>query len=321
MNILITSCGTRNKIVQFFKEALGSSGKVIATDCSPLAPALYEADTFYIVPEIDDPEYLNKIIDICQKEQINGILSLIDPELSLLAKNKNRLKEMNICLIGSEYEQCEICLDKYKMYKWLKNHHYKTPKTYNNIDDFKNDLEENKISFPVFIKPVKGSASISIQKVENLKDLEALMENEPNLIIQEFMDCVELGADVYVDLISKKVTSIFTKVKNKMRAGETDKATSYKDEKLFKLLEKFVEEFKFLGPIDIDVFYKNNEYYISEVNPRFGGGYPFAYLSGIDHMSKIIDNLNNIETIKNIGRYKSDLQFAKYSEIKAIPKK
>lgn len=28
------------------------------------------------------------------------------------------------------------------------------------------------------------------------------------------------------------------------------------------------------GQIDIDIFDINGEYYISEVNPRFGGGYP-----------------------------------------------
>ena len=51
--ILILSCGTRNKLVRFFKEAFHSlpgGGRVIVTDCSPWAPALYEADAFYLVP-------------------------------------------------------------------------------------------------------------------------------------------------------------------------------------------------------------------------------------------------------------------------------
>ena len=43
MNILILSAGTRNKVVQYFKENVGAEGKVIATDCSNLAPAVYEA--------------------------------------------------------------------------------------------------------------------------------------------------------------------------------------------------------------------------------------------------------------------------------------
>ena len=86
MNILVLSAGTRNKIVQYFKRAVGDEGKVIATDCSNLAPAAYDADKFYLVPRITAPGYLDLILDICKKEKIDGVFSLIDAEVSLVAK-------------------------------------------------------------------------------------------------------------------------------------------------------------------------------------------------------------------------------------------
>ena len=49
---------------------------------------------------------------------------------------------------------------------------------------------------------------------------------------------------------------------------------SFKDDKLYKLIKTFVSEAGYSGEIDIDIFDVNGEYYISEVNPRFGGGYP-----------------------------------------------
>ena len=52
MNILILSAGTRNKIVQYFRDTLEGIGRVVATDASPLAPAIYEASKYYIVPSI-----------------------------------------------------------------------------------------------------------------------------------------------------------------------------------------------------------------------------------------------------------------------------
>ena len=55
INILILSAGTRDKVVQYFKEALAGKGKVIATDCSPYAPAIYEADEYVLVPRIAEP--------------------------------------------------------------------------------------------------------------------------------------------------------------------------------------------------------------------------------------------------------------------------
>src|SRR4051794_10469779 len=88
LNILILSCGTRNKIVQYFKKELAGKGSVIATDCSNLAPALYDADKYFIVPRMDDEGYLDIILSICKENNIKAVLSLIDPELSLLAEHK-----------------------------------------------------------------------------------------------------------------------------------------------------------------------------------------------------------------------------------------
>ena len=96
MNILILSCGTRNKIVQYFRETFAGSGNVIATDMSPYAPAIFEADKYYLVPRITEPDYIPTVLDICRKEKISGILSLIDPELSLLALHRKEFEALGI---------------------------------------------------------------------------------------------------------------------------------------------------------------------------------------------------------------------------------
>lgn len=315
MNILLLSVGTRNKIVQYFKKTMGETGNIIATDMSELAPAVYEADKFYQVPRIADSEYINIILDICRKEKITGVLSLIDPELSLLAQNQKAFFNIGVTVIGSSYKLCERALDKMQMYQWLKVHGYNCAKSYDNKDNFYLDLETGKISFPVFVKPIRGSASISISKVENKETLEFLWEHTKGLMIQEYLKGQEIGADVYIDMISHEVISIFTKKKLLMRAGETDKAVSFKDQKLFGLIEKLVFESGWTGQIDIDIFDNNGNYYISEVNPRFGGGYPHAYESGCDHMTLIKNNLNGIVNKKNIGNYEDGIYMMKYNEI------
>lgn len=84
INILILSAGTRNKVVQYFRKELAGRGKVYATDCSELAPAVYEADEAILVPRMTEPGYLETILDICREKKITGVFSLIDPELTLL---------------------------------------------------------------------------------------------------------------------------------------------------------------------------------------------------------------------------------------------
>ena len=166
------------------------------------------------------------------------------------------------------------------------------------------------------MKPVRGSASIAISKVFDKETIELLFAHADNLMIQEYLDGQEIGADVYIDMISGEVVSIFTKKKIVMRAGETDKSVSFKDEKLFSWIEKFVKEAGYRGQIDIDIFEINGEYYISEVNPRFGGGYPHAYECGCDHMKLIINNLQGRVNDRKIGNYKENVYMMKYNEIK-----
>lgn len=101
-----------------------------------------------------------------------------------------------------------------------------------------------------------------------------------------------------------------------MRAGETDKALSFKDEALFELIQRFVKEAGFRGQIDIDIFDIDGTYYISEVNPRFGGGYPHAYECGVDHMTLICNNLAGKTNAPSIGSYRENLVMMKYVELK-----
>ena len=318
INILILSCGTRNKIVRYFKKELAGKGMVLAADCSNLAPALYDADKHFIVPKITDNKYLDIVLSICKENNVIGVLSLIDPELSLLAKHRQAFLDVGTIPIVSDYEVIELCFNKYSMFRFLIKNGFRTMKSYIDNKEFYKDLEAGLITFPVFVKPVKGSASININKVMSKEELEVLLNRYNDLMIQEYMDGTEYGADVYVDMISSEPVAIFTKEKIKMRAGETDKSVSFKDEVLFALIMDFVKKAGLTGIIDMDIFKVDGEYYISEVNPRFGGGYPHAYECGVNVPAMIIRNLNGQANKPVVGEYDEDIYMMKYSDVKIV---
>ena len=315
MNILILSVGTRNKVVRYFKRALGGNGKVIATDCWELAPAIYEADKHYIVPRITAPDYLDTILGICKKEKIDGVLSLIDPELELLAANKDKFERIGVTCIVSPLGAVQMAFDKMKMFRFCEKNGIDSVKSYDDIAKFKADLARGEIAFPVFVKPICGSCSINIQKAKDTAMLEELWRRYDNLMIQEYMSGQEIGADVYIDPVSGEVVQIFAKKKLLMRAGETDKSVSFKDGKLFAFIENFVKKAGYRWNIDIDIFEKDGEYYISEVNPRFGGGYPHAYECGCDFMTLILKNLSGKTNTPDIGSYEEDVFMMKYLDV------
>lgn len=315
MNILILSAGTRDKVVEYFKRQIGDTGKVVATDCSNLAPAVYEADKFYLVPRINVPGYIDRILEICKEEHIDGVFSLIDPELSMIAKEKDRFLAIGTTPIVSDYDLVETCFNKYEMAKLFTKCGLTTARCYMSIDDFKAAQAKGEIDYPVFVKPVCGSASLHINLVSSDEELQGLFHMYDDLMIQEYMNGEEYGADVYIDMISGKCTSIFIKHKIKMRAGETDKSESNKDDELLGLIEDFVQSAGFRGMIDIDIFRVNDKWYFSEVNPRFGGGYPHAYECGVNMPLQVINNLAGKENPVTIGDYKTGIVMMKYNEV------
>lgn len=331
-NILILSVGTRDLVVRAFKKELAGRGRVVATDASSVAPALYDADAAYIVPRIDAPDYLDRILDICRKEHITGLFSLIDPELSLIAKNRDRFTAIGVTPVVSSYELCELTLNKYQMYQRLLSMGIPTQKCWMDPDAFLQDMNAGAVSFPVFVKPQGGSASIHITEVRDEQMLRALKADEPDLMIQELMRGQEYGCDVYVDLLSHKVTGIFLKKKIKMRAGETDKAVSVKDQELLGQIAAFAESLGFAGMIDMDLFHDEEKteddrinnpegtWYLSEINPRFGGGYPHAYACGVNFPARVIENLEGRAGTPAIGSYETGIYMMKYNET-AIRKK
>lgn len=314
-NILFCSAGRRCKLIQDFKETIGDTGKTVVAENSVYAPARYIADKAYTVPKITDKDYIEKIIEICKKEDIKVILTLIDPEIELLAKNKAKFEEMGILVISPSEESAQICFDKYKMYKYLKINNIPTTITYESIEEFEKALENKEIVFPVFVKPRTGSGSVGARKINNITDLKSALREDKSLIIQEFMNAIDLDADVYIDMISKKPVAMFSKKKIETKIGGANKTISFKDEKLFELIKKIVKIFDFSGTVDMDFFYKNGQYFLSEINPRFGGAYIHAYGAGVNFPKLIINNINGIANKEDIGNYEDDIMMLMYDDV------
>jgi len=313
MNILMCSVGRRVKLVQYFKGELHKiGGKVIAVDCEGTAPALHHADYFEVVPRITHPDYIQCIKDLCIKYEIKGVLSLIDPELSLLSSYKKYFEKDNITIIVSNKEVVDICYDKYLTYQLLMGSGIPCVKTYLDMNKVKEYIATGTLQFPLIVKPRFGSASIGLHKVNNMKELEFFLSCKEELIVQPFIKGEEYGVDCYIDLVSEDSTNIFMKRKISMRAGETDKSIAVKEPELKSLIQKLIHVLKPLGPIDVDCFKTKDGYIISEINPRFGGGYLHAHEMGQNFVKNIINNLmGNINSI-NGDDYQEGTTLVKY---------
>ena len=315
MNYLMLSVGRRGELLKNFRQSLDQDSRIIATDLSPFAPALYFADEKYLVPRIDDPTYINRILEICRKEKIDAVATFIDPEIEILAKNRSLFSEIGVELLVPYERTAALCFDKYKMFMHLLKHKIPTVMTWGTIEEFYDAYKKNEIDFPVFVKPRTGSGSVGARKVYDSESLEDVMKEDPSLIIQEFMDCEDLDADVYIDTISHEAVAAFSKRKLETRIGGASKTVSFKDDRLFDFIVTIAKSFKFNGPVDMDFFYKNGQYYLSEINPRFGGAYLHAYGAGVDFIKLIEKNLNGEKNRPNLGDYDEGIVMMMYDSV------
>ncbi len=311
MNILILSCGTRCKLVQYFKNCKEIE-KVICTDVSEEAPALLFADAAYLVPKMKNSNYFDVIFDICRKEDIKAVLPLHEEELLLISKNAELFREEGIVPIISDFSKISLCKDKLLLAGELKASGISTVDTFP-AEDF---LLSNDDFFAFFAKPRYGAGSINTFKLHNKKMLKDLVEEfQEDFVVQPEIKGKEYGIDVYVDLLSKEVISVFCKEKLRMRAGETEKSISVKNADIERLVKDAVNCIGLVGPVDIDVLEESGKYYILEINPRFGGGYPHAYECGVDFPTLIANNINGVKNKTSETGYKENVLAMKYSEI------
>lgn len=304
MNILFTCAGRRTYLLKYFRENMSEGDKIIATDMQLSAPALQAADIKLQVPAVYDPQYIDITLDICRKYSVDALLCLNDLELPILAENKARFEEIGVNVIVSDPQVIDICFDKYKTAQWVESVGLNAPKTYVTLASAKEALAKGEIAFPLFMKPRWGSGSIGLETIEDMEELEIyyhlLMKKikktilatasvgDEYIMIQEKLTGKEFGLDVMNDLEGNNV-AVSVKQKLAMRAGETDKAITVDLPTVREMGAAIGRNLKHIGNLDVDIMQRaNGDYCVLELNPRFGGGYPFSYEAGVNMPLAII---------------------------------
>lgn len=305
MNVLLTCAGRRNYMVEYFRAALDGRGQVYAADCSKDAPAMHEADRAFVVPPISHPEYIDHMLELCRARAVRLLVPLNDLELPGLARNRERFRAEGTLVVVSTPETIGTCFDKWATASFLDSCGIARPKTYLTVQEAQTALGQREIELPLVVKPRWGSASIGIVHVERADDLapahqlinqqlastilaEASSHDlDRAVLIQQCLPGQEYSLDVVNDLDGRHVTT-FARCKLAMRAGETDRAVTVENHGFDWLGATIGQRLGHTGNLDCDVFLAEDHVYVLELNPRFGGGYPFSHAAGADLPAALI---------------------------------
>jgi carbamoyl-phosphate synthase large subunit len=292
MNVLLSCAGRRNYLVHYFQDALAGQGKVFAADASREAAALQEADAAIELPCVDHPEYVDALIDACRSHVVGMLISLNDFELSLLALHRARFAAVGTLPIISSPEVLALCADKWRHGIWLKEHDLESPCSWLSVEQARAEAPR---AAALIVKPRWGSGSFSVErtKFEDLQIACHLVQRRAaqipatfrpanathTVVIQEIVQGCEYGLDIINDLEGNYVTT-FVKRKLAMRSGETDRAEVVLHPELEGLGETIGTALRHVGILDCDVIENEAGLHVLDLNPRFGGGYPFSHLAG-----------------------------------------
>ncbi len=333
MNVLFTCAGRRGYLLKYFKQELGDNGLILAADMQLTAPALAFADKKIQVPAVYDASYLEVIKDICQKEKIDLLISLNDLELPILSPQFDDFLEIGTKILVSNMYVIDICFDKLKTIEFASKLGIKTPRTFTNLELAIEAIQNGELSLPVVVKPRWGSASIGIEFPQDVEELELAFklgkkklkrsildtisqtDFENSLLIQEMLPGKEFGVDVFNNFNGESI-AVYAKEKLAMRAGETDKSALRDCPILEQQAILIGNNLKHIGNIDCDFFVSDNEIYLLEINPRFGGGYPFTHENGGNFVKAIIQLMKDSE-VSNLSCFNKmyDIPYAKHDSL------
>jgi len=217
-------------------------------------------------------------------------------------------------LLLSPVETIAMASDKYLTYQFAVKNGLRTPCSFLTVEEAMESLDAGKLSWPLLVKPRKGSASIDIVWCYDKLQLEAAMESVREPMIQELVKGVEYGYDLFGDRQGRPI-SVYCKRKLAMRAGETDKAITVNEPALMEFGQKLLSAMKLVGPADVDAIADKDGIKLLEINPRFGGGYPCSHLAGADFCKKIIAMRNGCNLTADIGSCPAGVCMLKQDEI------
>ena len=330
MNILFTSVGKRYYLLNYFRKNIDKKIKIISSNSSSYTSAKNFSDFFYLSPKIKSKSYIKFIASIIKRHKIKLIVPLIDIDSKKLSKNISIINKLNAILISPPYKIVNTITDKYKLYKFLIKNDLRTPKTYISKNDFMSDLKKKKIKFPIILKPRYGTSSILTTKAENVSQLDLFYKfllkkidcqyfNEKNhkkkIVIQEYIEGSEYGLDL-LNSIGKNYHSHLLKEKIQMRNGETE-ICKISNKNISTMCKKISESIKHNFLVDIDMIEMCKKFYIIDINPRIGGGYPFTHAAGFDMVNYLLKqiylkkNQSKLPSIDSASVFMKDIHISK----------
>jgi carbamoyl-phosphate synthase large subunit len=312
MNLLFTSAGRRVELLRCIRKAsqtLGLPARIVATDIDPLAPALHFADVACLMPRLNDDSYPAALATLLERERIDVVFPLIDPDIPVLSKQRELLERTGTRLAVVPLPAVAITAD-----KWLTNQFFDQLNVPRARSWLPGELDCHAVRFPLVVKPRHGSASQGVSIARSAEELDFFSRYVKNPIVQEFLAGPEITNDVVCDL-EGNVLSVVSRQRMRVREGEVAIGRTVFDAKAVEHCVRIARALPAVGPITVQYIMNEGTPTFTEINARFGGGCPVGAMAGAEWPMLLLARLAGRQVeIPPLGSYRKGMYFSRFDE-------
>jgi carbamoyl-phosphate synthase large subunit len=263
---------------------------------------LYHADRYALVVRVDDPEYVQQLRDLVVAHDVRLVVPLTDLDQHVLA-----MAELGTTVLLSDADVVEAMSDKYLAHEFLLARGLPSPKTWV-PEDLPPDLP-----LPVLVKARVGFGSRNIYRAETRDDLDFFLAHTPvDSMVQECLAGEEFSIDVFADLEGRCLNAI-PRTMIESKGGESIKGMTIRDVELIDFGRRVAETLPIKGPANVQCFRESDgRLLVTDVNPRFGGGFPLPLAAGSRYPELAIALANGEHPEPRVGEFREGVVMTRF---------
>lgn len=308
-SILLTSAGRRTSLLKSFAaSARHRDWRLIAGDRDRLAPSLYLADDAIELPPVTSAEYISSLLEIVEREGVRLLVPTIDTELAVLAENSESFRKRNCVALISDPPLVAVSADKWLTVQTFAKAGIATPQSW-----LPDAIEGVELPEDLFVKPRDGSASQNAFPVTR-NELDSALVRVPNAIVQERLRGREITIDALLDLSGRPIHFV-PRTRIRTMSGESIQGVTECDCDIRAWVLAILNVCSSLGgrgPLTLQAFLSDRGPVLSEINPRFGGGFPLTDAAGGNYPEWIVRNVEGQALEPRFGEYRIGLYMTRY---------
>jgi carbamoyl-phosphate synthase large subunit len=320
LNVMVLGVG--GNVSQGILKALAVGNlpvRVVGVCVSPQSMGLYTTDTAYVSPLASHPEFVPWLIETCQRENVQAILTGVESVVSVIAAHKAAIEAATgaVCLVSTP-ETLAVGDDKLKTCQWLESHSLNTPRYADSSDRSALRGLRDAVGFPLIAKPRSGRSAEGILTVYNDSDLEYVMTRRAYVVEEMLGDAdSEYTVGCYVDRHGQVRGSIA--MRRALHAGTTVFAEVGDFPEVRAEAERIAAALKPVASCNVQMRMHREHPTAFEINVRFSGTTPMRAHFGFNEVETALRDYVLKQDIPDMPHITSGVAVRYWNELYVSP--